>query len=490
MSGRKACEVASVLNESEAIQKDIFNSYKENIIKDVKSIKKMNNSINSKKETVEHYELKEFDDIKKELPLEATNIENELDALKRSLEIVNIENIDILEREQVEIEEKIENSNRKASQIRTKIKNSPHYVDKEYNEAQEVKNDLNSLKIKYQNLTHEVNRAESKTSKIELDVTSKMEDLNHITNEVSRLDGEATVIKKIRNEASALKVSIQESMNSIDTLKAEKFEKNNFENLKEENKRFNALTNEGIIKAYPNFSAYITTFKSSYTQKHNEWLSKKNYAEKFLNDISTKGSKEELTLLDDIVNGNNSKISKLAYYDEYKKSSKLDEFNSILIEAGNALKKENFEKSNELVESANKLYEEISNETDTLREHIESSANIAFKIRKIMLSDEINFRKAHLELIDGNPINGFKLECQNGDTINFEEIKFDETGNLVINLDHIENTGGTCGVRWGKMQKVFNENGIPLTDVKKNGNSVIYRDVRKKESKEQMGERG
>lgn len=160
-----------------------------------------------------------------------------------------------------------------------------------------------------------------------------------------------------------------------------------------------------------------------------------------------------------------------------------------MTKAENALKKENFEKSNELVESANKFYEELSKETDSIREHIESSANIAFKIRKIMLSDEINFRKAHLELIDGNPINGFKLACQNGDTINFEEIKFDETGNLVINLDHIENTGGTCGVRWGKMQKVFNENGIPLTDVKKNGNSVIYRDVRKKESKKQMGER-
>ena len=28
MSGRKACEVASILNESEAIQKDIFSSYK------------------------------------------------------------------------------------------------------------------------------------------------------------------------------------------------------------------------------------------------------------------------------------------------------------------------------------------------------------------------------------------------------------------------------------------------------------------------------
>jgi hypothetical protein len=322
-----------------------------------------------------------------------------------------------------------------------------------------------------------------------IEVSSKMEELNHIDNEVSRLDSEAKVIKRIRNEAGALKNSIEESMRSIDSFKAEKFEKSGFNNIKKEEKKFNSLTNEGVIKAYPNFSAYITTFKSSYTQKHHEWLSKKNYSEKFLNDILTKGSKEELTLLDDIVNGNDIKVSKLAYYDEYKKSGKLDEFKNILAEAESSLNKENFEKCNALVESANTLYEEISNETDTIREHIESSANIAFKIRKIMLSDEINFRKAHLELIDGNPINGFKLECQNGDTINFEEIKFNETGDLIINLDHIENTGGTCGVRWGKMQKVFNENGIPLTDVKKNGNSVIYRDVRKKESQEQIGQR-
>lgn len=490
MSGRKACEVASILNESEAIQKDIFSSYKNDISKDINSIKKMNTSISSNKQHIEEYKLKEFQDVKKELPIEAENIESQLDELKKSMLTVDMENIGEFEDEQQEIESEIDDSNKKASSLRVKIKNSPHYVDKEYKEALEVKNKLNTSKVEYQELKHKVNRVESKSSETEHKVASKIEDLNYLEGEVSRLDDEANIIKNIRNEADELKKSIDNSVNDIDADKAEKFEKKRFVNLEQDLVNFNSLSNEEVIKVYAVFSASITSLKSDYSQKYNEWLAKKNYSEKLLNDISEQGFKEELILLDDIVNGNDVKVSKLAYYDEYKKSDKLDEFNLILTEARDALGKENFEVCNGLLDNAKILYENISNETDTIREHIEASANLAFKIRKIMLSDDINFRKAHLELIDGNPINGFKLECQNGDTINFEEIKFDESGDLIINLDHIENTGGTCGVRWEKMQKVFNAQGIPLTDVKKNGNSVIYSDVRKKVSKEQTAQRG
>jgi len=45
-------------------------------------------------------------------------------------------------------------------------------------------------------------------------------------------------------------------------------------------------------------------------------------------------------------------------------------------------------------------------------------------------------------------------------------------------------------VRWGQMQKAFNEQGIPLTDVVKDGSSVIYRDVRKKETNNKVKQRG
>lgn len=490
MSGRKACEVASILNETEAIQKDIFDSYKNDIAKDITSIKNMNDSISTNKQRIDEYELKDFQDIKEELPLEASSVESKLDELKKSISTVGIENVNLFENEEKEIESEIDDSNRKASILRTKIRNSPHYVDKEYNEAQGLKANLNSSKEAYRELKYKVNRAENKSSQTEIEVSSKIEDLNHLDNEVSRLDSEATTIKKIRNEADELMKSIQKSMDDIDKTKAEKFEQKRFETIEQELKRFKDLSNEEVIKAYAVFSASISTLKSNYNQKYNEWLAEKNYSEKLLKNVSEKGLKEELTFLDDIVNGNDIKVSKLAYYDEYKKSKKLDEFNLILQDAEKSLKQEKFEVCNEQLQKAKELYENVSNETDTIREHIEASANLAFKIRKIMLSDDINFRKAHLELIDGNPLNGFRLECQNGDTINFEEIKFDESGDLIINLDHIENTGGTCGVRWGKMQKVFNEQGIPLTDVKKNGNSVIYRDVRKKTSTEQTAQRG
>ena len=125
MSGRKACEVASILNESEAIQKDIFSSYKNDISKDINSIKKMNTSISSNKQHIEEYKLKEFQDVKKELPIEAENIESQLDELKKSMLTVDMENIGEFEDEQQEIESEIDDSNKKASSLRVKIKNSP-----------------------------------------------------------------------------------------------------------------------------------------------------------------------------------------------------------------------------------------------------------------------------------------------------------------------------------------------------------------------------
>ena len=167
----------------------------------------------------------------------------------------------------------------------------------------------------------------------------------------------------------------------------------------------------------------------------------------------------------------------MEYYDHYKNSTTQKEFFDLIREAQNSIENEEFQDANTILGKAKQLYEEISDKADKLRENIEASINLAFKIRKIMLND-LMFSRAKLVAIDDNFVNGFRLECQNGDTINFEEIRFDEDGKVIVNLNHIENTNGTCGVRWEKMQKVFNEKGIPLTDVTKNGKSVIFRDKR------------
>jgi len=85
-----------------------------------------------------------------------------------------------------------------------------------------------------------------------------------------------------------------------------------------------------------------------------------------------------------------------------------------------------------------------------------------------------DFSEATIELINDNPLNGFKVYTRNGDIINFDEVKVDN-GEVKINLDHIERAAGSCGIKWDSLKKIFNKEGIPITDVTKNGYSVIYK---------------
>lgn len=357
MSGRKACEVASVLSQTEEIQNKIFSSYENEINKENNEVKIIIQKIQSSIDKAPDFDSRILD-----INKDSQNVDNKLKSIQNEI-----------------IQE-----NEKADSIRNKIRHSSHYMTQEYNQAQVIKTNIQNLKDKFVNLKHNTTTLKNSANKLNIDF----------------------------NEES-------------------------------------------------------------------ERLAKKKYSETLLQDTKSKGIYKELILIENIVENKNIEISKFEYYDNYKKANTLNDFNSLIEKAQKYIGTDDFDKCNDTLQEAKIIYEKISNEADSLRENIEASANLAMKIRNIMLGDEIDFRKAHLEIIDDNPINGFRLKCENSDTINFEEIKFNNNKDLVINLDHIENTNGTCGIRWSKMQKVFNDSNIPLTDVKKNGHSVIYTDVRK-----------
>ena len=490
MSGRKGCEVASVLNQTEDIQKTIFSSYKNEINREITDIENLNREIQSNRNLVQNYTFQDMENIQKELVYEFTKMTQKISLLKTGLSEFQSENTSSFLNELSQIENGISSENQKAQILRDAIRNSSHYVDSEYAQAQTVKANIEKLKTQYQKLKSTVSKARENANRTNQKIISKSQDLKDIDNSISKLDIQAKNIKKIRNEANSLKKDISDNFLSIDKIKAEKFAKDKLVTLKKDISNFESHSNEQIIKTHSKISANITELKAFYNESYNSWLAEKTSSENYLKSVGEKGSKTELTLLEDLVNGNDVQISKLGYFDNYKGTKHSDKFSSLISKAKSMLNSENFDSCNSVLNEAKSLYEKISNEADKIRENIESSANLAFKIRKVMLSDEVNFRKAKLEIIDGNPLNGFRLDCQNGDTINFEEIKIDEKGDVVINLDHIENTNGTCGVRWGQMKQVFNNEGIPLTDVLKDGNSVIYRDVRRKESKSKTQKRG
>jgi len=362
MSGKKSWQVASVLNEVEKVYDSIVDEYKNEIEDNISFVNKMENKKNEIEEKIE-----KLNDIS--LKKELSNFD---DYFNRANEIKD---------EMMAIFRAISENKQKTKILRKKIANSSHYMDKEYNEAQNIKMILNNSKNKLISLKNESLILRNKVLKIN------------------------NVLKNINNLYEAKKKSLIDYLNKT---------KNRFEEKK-----------------------YIK--------------------------------------IEDYVENKDIKISGCEFVDNYKKSNYCNKIFESLKKAENLVRNDEFEKGEKLLNEINEMLNEIFTQADEIKENIYSSFNFTLKIRNLM-RDEINFRRVRIELIDDNPINGFKLICENGDTLIFDEIKV-ENGDVKVELNHIEKVAGSCNIKWKEMKKILNENGIPLMDITKNGKSIFQNRV-------------
>ena len=480
MSGKKSCEVARVLDQTESVQNDIFNSYKRDINKELTNIDEQNREIDSKSEKIKNYQLPDVSKIEDELPEEAKELKERLKLVKQNNPKIVVNTIELKEKLK-KIESELVEENQKSKKIRNHIYNNPHYCDTEYHAAIQIRKRVDLLREDFTNLKADVSYSSNNTKRVFENIRATERDIDRIISDINKFKKQAEKIKTIRNEANALKIDISDNFGAIVSKLAIKFMNTEYLELQKDLIEFNSLDNAVIIDKHSKLLSKIILLKSKVDTKYNRWLSDKNISETLLSDVSSKGFKEEISFIEDLFKGKKAKKSKLDYYSRYNKSDDNKKFNELIDSATIELKKEEFEKCNNYLKSAEELYNEISNKADKLREKLESEAKLTLKMRKIM--QELGFNKTELNFIDGDVMKGFYLNCKNGDIVNFEEIRIDDDGGLIINLDHIERTSRSCGVRWESMKKSFNENGIPLTDVRKNGHSVIYKNGSEKTTK-------
>jgi len=482
MSGKKEWQVASVLNETEKIQTQIMGDYETNIKDNLNKTTKLNNEIEEMAKLIRNFELKNIEKISKELPDEAEKIVQNLTTIKNSLSDIKLSDVNFYLQEITTISNQLHKYQQQAQKLRQTIRNNPHYLDDEYNQAQNIRKNLISLRDKLRNLKNEVESKYIATTKIYQNIDSQKQNLKDIQTQNKNLLDQANKIEQIRNQANELKSQIKKEFESLDMKKAKKFTLNEYNKLSVNIEQFLTLSDEKVIKNYQKIYGDVTSIKDKYNNLYNEFIAKKRYSESLFNEIKYKNENNLLNFVKDLFKKDAKKVSKLSYYDKYKNTHYTEEFHQLLDKASLNIAQENFDEANEILNKARELYEKVSDEVDIMRENMEAGAKLTIKIREIMLND-INFRKASINFIDGNPINGFELYCQNGDTINFEEIKF-EDGNLVVNLDHTQNSNQACNVRWENLQKVFIEKGIPITDVTKNGHSILKKTKKTKTAKD------
>jgi len=471
MSGRKSWEVASVLDQTEAVREEIFNLHNNNINNSIKNIKKSINQINSIKNEIIVFELSglskdEFRDTFNVFSERLREIKSYFISMK------NFESyVDEVKKEINSIKREIKKLNEKSADIREKIRNVNHYVTKEYNEAVEIKNRFNELKDNFRKLESKANEYNREVSNFLINSQNRKEEFEKLKEDFEELEKEAKRIKEIRDKAEELKKEIKSKFKNIDLEKSSKFLKDEFEELKKEINNYLNLSDEEVVKKYNEISSKIVKFTTKLEEIYREYIAKKEALSKEMEDIRNRAEEKVYVFIEDWAEDIDEKRNKFEYYDKYKGEKSFEKYNEMIKKANILLEEDKFEELEELLKEITKFYEDISNKADDLKEDIESSTHLALKIRDIML-DEVDFREAEVEIIDGNPINGFRIYCKNGDTIIFEKIKV-ESGEPIIKIDHIEKTPGTCGIRWKDMKKAFNDNGIPLVDITKNGISVI-----------------
>ena len=71
---------------------------------------------------------------------------------------------------------------------------------------------------------------------------------------------------------------------------------------------------------------------------------------------------------------------------------------------------------------------------------------------------------------------GFNIKLTMGDEIIDFEPRINSDGTSSLNIDHQESISGSCGATMEKVMKALQGKGILITDILKNGKSVVFKD--------------
>ena len=160
------------------------------------------------------------------------------------------------------------------------------------------------------------------------------------------------------------------------------------------------------------------------------------------------------------------------YLEEYagKKEYRRD-FTSRLAAAKQDIGKERFSDAVQKLRDQQENLISVQQEALELQEAMLKKTALAGAIQDVM--DELHY-DTNLEILDDNPAHGFRLTCQVGDEIiDFDHIDINTNGQVIVDLNHTESRTGACHESWKSITRAMREAGLPLTDVKKNGVSII-----------------
>lgn len=194
--------------------------------------------------------------------------------------------------------------------------------------------------------------------------------------------------------------------------------------------------------------------------------------------------KSEVTKIEDRLNKKDYYFNIKEYYlgSDSKRFISLEEFMGLYNDKVDEIKKirkiisSNQIKTKEevvtVIKDINKSIGNLEAIAQTTLGKFKTENNLAFDVYDAM--EKLGFDVDIKPNLDGEIITSYKVECRNGDDIDFTAVKIGDDGNIIIDIDHKHGKNyNNCGVKWRDIKKSFNNKGIPMTTVFKDGRDIL-----------------
>lgn len=485
MSGRKSSEVAAVLEKaeknraaSEANYSSAVREHLEHLRKEAEEIRKCVNEISVVKVSVSA-------EAQKELSAEANLLAKEINVLnKQAVPGVNgTELAAKLEERHHSNESRLQRLDTRAQNVRESIrkKRNGWYCDDEYAEAQRIQADMKTLGNDKTALLHELERSDQEVESNYVRLRSMLEQKKRLEAQIIALNKRAGEIVQLRQEAGKARDAVKACFKKVESDIAVKFLKQEYESLNASVNQFTALGDADAIQRMQSVMGQIGEFNVKLEALYSAWKAAKANAEQRMEAVEafTKTGKyyHPKEYLANPENAN--AISMFDFLAMYKDDSYEKEYTILMQQAKQCLDAEQFDECCQQLEQAEQLLRTARDYANVLQSKLIGSFQLALDTRDIMHATGF---KVKTTFANGkNAVDGFVIKCTLGDeSIDFTKVDVSEDGSVTMEIDHKEGAG-SCSSSWKALQGAFNEAGIPITDVKKNGHSVIYPGVQKED---------
>lgn len=472
MSGRKSSEVAGVLRQGEAVRRMTDGIYSNQIERDFNEYCKILAGIRAIQNQIKNSKPNLSSEAQSLFANEISAQGREYDSLQASLSKLaeNDGDGENILQQLKNLDHQLEEADAEAADIRRAIRMKDWYCDEEYNRAQALVLDYKNLRDRRVDLQHRMTQA-AQAARQNLNQAQAL--ANRLKNLQASIEQMNELARK-RQESDTMRRELQQALKNIPADWAEKFFAADYANLKAAVNKAAAENDDAVIRTFKNVYADVTAFKTKLDARLETWKNEKADAESWLGKVEALADFELAEPIDYYNNGENcAKTELFAYIGKYGAKDFQTTYRQNLRDAQAAIKNEDFIKGVELLKQAAAVVTEARDYASNLQENMLKKTELAGAIQNVMADLRYN---VDLSILNDNPNDGYKITCSIGDEIiDFDRVDIDDEGRVIVDVNHKEAIGGTCGSSWQSIAKKMQDAGIPVTDVKLAGGGSVLR---------------